>query len=59
MTPALECAPMSHASNTEKRREVAIPPRSLPTMRMVKFLKSDALKRTSTRVARIEHRTRT
>jgi hypothetical protein len=31
---------MSHASKTENRREVATPPRSLPAMRIEKFLKS-------------------
>ena len=45
MTPALACAPMSQVSKTEKRREVAIPPRSRPSMRTQKLLKSAGAKR--------------
>lgn len=40
MTPALECAPMSHASNTENKSDVATPPNNLPIMRILKSLKS-------------------
>lgn len=40
ITPALACAPTSQASKTENRRDVAIPPKSLPIMRISKLLKS-------------------
>ncbi len=40
ITPALECAPISHASKTENSNDVATPPNSRPIIRIVKFLKS-------------------
>ena len=42
ITPALECAPISHASKTENSNDVATPPSSRPIIRIEKFLKSSS-----------------